>query len=165
MSTVLKVASIAEGVVILNAAPAKQQPEGLLDCVDVLIVNEHEILELCAGTDPTSVRTLDVATVVTTLGGAGAQIVTKSDVGFVEPPSVSVRDTTGAGDTFCGVFATAIDGGNDVFAAAARGVIAGSLATQGIGARTAMPTLDQLEDAMDQKRPQRPMRTHEGGQE
>lgn len=148
MRTVLDVASNAEGVVILNAAPAKEPPAGLLDHVDVLIVNEHEVRELSDGTDPTSVRMLGVATVVTTLGAAGAQIVTGSDVGFVEPPHVSVRDTTGAGDTFCGAFAAAIDGGCDVFEATARGVVAGSLATRGIGARTAMPALGQLEEAL-----------------
>jgi ribokinase len=165
MSTVLDAASIAEGVVILNAAPAKELPVGLLDHVDILVVNEHEILELSAGTDPSSVRRLGVSTVVTTLGAAGAQIVTESDVGFVEPPDVSVRDTTGAGDTFCGALAAAIDSGCDVFEAAARGVVAGSLATQGIGARTAMPTLGQLEETLGKKRSRRPMRTHEGGQE
>lgn len=165
MRTVLDVASNAEGVVILNAAPAKEQPAGLLAHIDVLIVNEYEVRELSDGTDPTSVRMLDVATVVTTLGAAGAQIVTGSDVGFVEPPDVSVRDTTGAGDTFCGAFAAAIDGGCDVFEATARGVVAGSLATQGIGARTAMPALRQLEEALGKKRMRRSMRTHEGGQE
>ena len=165
MRTVLDVASNAEGVVILNAAPAKEQPAGLLDHIDVLIVNEHEVRELSDGTDPTSVRMLDAATVVTTLGAAGAQVVTGSDVGFVEPPDVSVRDTTGAGDTFCGVFAAAIDSGCDVFEATARGVVAGSLATQGIGARTAMPALGQLEEVLGSKRTQRSMRTHERGQE
>ncbi len=148
METVAAAALAAQGIFILNAAPPGAHPPDLLSAVDVLIVNEHEVRHVAGGANPQSIRRLGVGTVITTLGSSGAQVVTQADVGFVKPPGVNVRDTTGAGDTFCGAFAAAIDAGDDVFAAAARGVVAGSLATQGIGARTAMPTSEQLERTM-----------------
>jgi ribokinase len=133
------------GTTILNAAPAVRLPRDVLDAVDVLIVNEVELRTLVGSTEPGAARGLGIATVVTTLGARGAQVVTRSDVGYVRAPSAHVADTTGAGDAFCGTFAVAIDEGLDVFDATARGVAAGSLATTKVGAREAMPTRDALD--------------------
>jgi ribokinase len=140
MPTVIDAAEAAEGLVVLNAAPAVPVLPRLLEAVDVLIVNETELRELTGAPEPASARSLGVPTVVVTLGAAGAQVVTSGDIGYVRAPVVTVRDTTGAGDTFCGAFAAAIEEGRDVFEAATMGVIAGSLATTKLGAREAMPT-------------------------
>ncbi len=134
-----------EGAFILNAAPATALPTSILVGSDVLIVNEHELRQLAGGTDPEAARQLGSSTVVTTLGSTGAQVVTASDVGFVAAPPVAARDTTGAGDAFCGVFAVAVAEGKDVFDATVWGVSAGSHATTMMGARTALPNREQLE--------------------
>jgi ribokinase len=160
MHVVAEVASMAGGMFVLNAAPSKGLPDGLLEAVDVLIVNEHEALAVGAKRDPASIRALGVPTVITTLGAAGARVVTQADIAIVEPPAVSVLDTTGAGDAFCGAFAVASHDGLDVFEAAGRGVVAGALATQGLGARTAMPTLTELDEAMTSQHSSRPITTH-----
>ena len=76
-------------------------------------------------------------------------MVTTGDTGYVRAPSVTVRDTTGAGDTFCGAFASAIEEGRDVFEAATMGVVAGSLATTKLGAREAMPSRRAVEQLLD----------------
>lgn len=131
--------AMAGGHAVLNAAPSRVLPPDIVSATDVLIVNEIELADLAGGIDPYAVRSLGVPTVVATLGGDGAQVITPGDVVYVPAPSVTVRDTTGAGDAFCGAFAWALDAGFDAHDAAARGVVAGSLATTGIGARTAMP--------------------------
>jgi ribokinase len=148
IETVREVASHTTGVFILNAAPSVAVPRSVLDRTDILVVNEHELMAMGAGADPASIRALGIPRVVTTLGARGATVVTRSDIGYLPALAVPVVDTTGAGDTVCGALAASIDAGDDVFAAAARAVVAGSLATTRVGARTAMPTMEQLERAI-----------------
>jgi ribokinase len=152
MTAVTAAAEASRGVFILNAAPARPVPSTTLGLVDVLVVNQHELVTLAGSPEPSAARSLGVPTVVVTLGARGAQIITGSDVGFVPAPVVEARDTTGAGDTFCGALAASLDEGLDVFEATARGVVAGSLATTGIGARTAMPGRDRLLRALEIQR-------------
>ncbi|MGI9667383.1 MAG: ribokinase [Acidimicrobiia bacterium] len=137
----------ASGIFVLNAAPAIRLPPSLIASVDVLVVNQHELVSLAGGTDPQSARSLGCATVVVTLGADGAQIVTTSDIGYVPAPDVAVRDTTGAGDAFCGAFASALSDGRDVFEASAWGVAAGSHATTIVGARSG-PNRARLESLL-----------------
>lgn len=146
MPTVLDAVRVATGTTIVNAAPAVPLPAKLLAATDVLIVNEVELVAVAGSSDPRAARDLGVGTVVMTLGERGAQVVTAGDVAHVRAPEVSVRDTTGAGDTFCGAFAVALDRGDNVFDATARAVVAGSMATTRIGAREAMPTRNQLDE-------------------
>jgi len=148
MQTVAEAVRTATGTTIVNAAPAARLPTELLAATDVLIVNEVELEAIAGSGTPVAARALGVGIIVTTLGGRGAQVVTANDVAFVPAPQVAVRDTTGAGDTFCGAFAVAIDEGLDPFEATARAVVAGSLATTRIGAREAMPTRQQLDDTI-----------------
>lgn len=103
---------------------------------------------MAGGTDPDSIRALGIPKVVTTLGARGATVVTSSDVGYIPALEVPVVDTTGAGDTVCGALAAGIDAGEDVFSATSHAVVAGSLATKRVGARTGMPTREQLERAI-----------------
>lgn len=148
VDAVIAAAESTAGTFILNAAPARRLPTHLSELTDVLIVNESELRMVAGSTEPTAVRAIGIETVVTTLGERGAHVVTPDDVAFVAAPQVSVIDTTGAGDTFCGTFAAALDAGNDLFEATHRGVVAGSLATTKLGARTAMPNVRQVELAM-----------------
>jgi ribokinase len=148
METVSEVASHTTGRFILNAAPSMVVPRSVLDRTDILVVNEHELTAMGGGVDPDSIRALGIPHVVTTLGARGATVVTRSDVGYIPALEVPVVDTTGAGDTVCGVLAAGIDAGEDVFSATSRAVVAGSLATKRVGARTGMPTREQLERAI-----------------
>ncbi len=141
MSTVVSAAKASQGTVIVNAAPALVLPEVLLDSIDVLIVNEHERL-VALGQD-TAER---VPTIITTLGARGASVVDDTGTASVPAPSVEVVDTTGAGDTFCGAFAEALDRGEATIDAVRWAVRAGALSTGGVGARTAMPTRADMLD-------------------
>lgn len=148
LPTVIDAMDAASGVVILNAAPAADLPDEAWERIDYLIVNEHE-LELTLGkATHDAVRERGLTAVITTLGADGARVVTASDVGHVPAPSVSAIDTTGAGDAFCGAFATGLHRGLDVFQAAAEGVHVGALATTKVGARRGMPSSRVLDEFM-----------------
>ena len=101
----------SSGIVILNAAPAAALPDVLVRSTDVLVVNRGELQALTGSDDPTSARTLPVPVTVVTLGPDGARIVRAETDEAVPAPAVSPVDTTGAGDTFCGVLAAGLDQG------------------------------------------------------
>jgi ribokinase len=107
MATVEAAALAATGTVVLTPAPPQPLPAGLLDRVDVLVPNEHELAEL-AGAPPGNRSVADLArlarsvaacSVVVTLGARGALVLPAPDgpVTLQPPPPVTPVDTTGAG--------------------------------------------------------------------
>ncbi|AYM60548.1 ribokinase [Agrobacterium fabrum] len=100
---------------ILNPAPAAANldPERIRH-VTFLVPNESE-LALLSGlptdTDEdivSAARSLiarGIRTVIVTLGGRGARMITSNEIVNIEPVKVTPRDTTGAGDAFIGSFA------------------------------------------------------------
>ena len=87
--------------------------------------------------------------VVVTQGAEGVLLVTGDSVVHVPAPVVSVRDTTGAGDTFNGVLAARLAAGDDLGAAVPYAVAAAALSVTAVGARGGMPTADAIEAATD----------------
>jgi ribokinase len=72
----------------------------------------------------------------------------------VPAPRVDIRDTTGAGDAFNGVFATRLAETGDMVEAARWGVIAGALACTAHGAIAAMPVRRKIEERLGEISPQ-----------
>ncbi|TFV54595.1 ribokinase [Geodermatophilus sp. DF01-2] len=148
LATVQAAAAAAGGTVVLTPAPPQPLPAGLLARVDVLVPNEHELLQL-AGAAPGErtpgelarlARTLTARTVVVTLGARGALLVPDDGPALLQPPpAVESVDTTGAGDAFCGALATALAAGTARAEAVATAVTAAALSTTGPGARGALP--------------------------
>lgn len=81
--------------IILNPAPYRETQKEMLDKVFVFTPNEHEGMGL-----------EKYSNVVQTLGGKGCYI--KATDTFIPAERVKAVDTTGAGDTFNGVFAFGI---------------------------------------------------------
>ncbi len=136
-------------VFVLNAAPAAPLLPELVAEVDVLVVNEHEAVDLAQRPDlDDAVRQLleDVPAVLVTLGAQGARLLRRqvSDV-HVAAPRVVASDTVAAGDTFCGVYAAGLALGIDERASLERACAAASLAVQRPGAQASIPTADQVE--------------------
>ncbi|MCR6489132.1 ribokinase [Amycolatopsis sp. OK19-0408] len=127
---------------ILNAAPSRELPDSLWDVLDILVVNEHEAADLAGEPERLLKR---VPAVVVTLGGEGC-VVLRRDHEPVRIPGipVDVVDTTGAGDTFCGVLAAALARGRDLPDAAKQATVAGALAVTRPGAQAAVPTVDEV---------------------
>ena len=64
--------------------------------------------------------------------------------GLCSARKVTVKDTTGAGDTFLGTFMVAINAGLNMFDAITFANICAGLKTQKLGAQTGMPKLDEV---------------------
>ncbi|WP_395643862.1 ribokinase [Rudaea sp.] len=153
METVMAyaVAAHAAGVsVVLNAAPARELPTGLLDAVAVLIVNEGELATITGvhGNIAAALKHLCVPCVIVTLGARGACARAQGKFHLQAAYRVDPVDTTGAGDTFCGAFTAALGAGLDLPTALARASAAGALATTRLGAQTGVPGYDEIETFM-----------------
>ncbi|GAB3354114.1 ribokinase [Modestobacter lapidis] len=157
LDTVRAAAAAARGTVVLNPAPAQPLPAGLLDRVDVLVPNEHELVRLTGADDgdrtPAELtalsRQLGVPAVVVTLGARGALVVPATGPALLQAaPVVSPVDTTGAGDCFCGALAQALAGGTELAGAVRYAVAAAASSTTGPGARGALPDDTAVRDLL-----------------
>jgi ribokinase len=162
----LETASRHGVITLLNAAPAKPLPPELLTKTDYLVVNETEC-SLLSGLevfDPTSAshaaRLLlaqGARAVVVTLGAQGAVLVDEQGEAGFEAPSVSVLDTTAAGDAFIGGFATPLLEAADPRQALHFAICAGSLAVTKMGAQSSLPSASEV-NAMVQSTTLTPLR-------
>ncbi|HLY44767.1 MAG TPA: PfkB family carbohydrate kinase [Stellaceae bacterium] len=131
-------ARAAGGRTILNLAPAAAIERSILAELDILVANEGEAAAL--GGDPAGLaRRLRLALVVTR--GAAGSIAYLADGGRIGTPALAVTpvDTTGAGDTFVGVLAAALDDAQALPEALRRASAAAGLACLAAGAQSAMP--------------------------
>ncbi|MFC4553792.1 PfkB family carbohydrate kinase [Georgenia faecalis] len=146
LETVLAAAAARRpgAVLALNAAPSRDLPAPVWDALDLLVVNEHEALDLTGAPDQDAALAALLArvpAVVITLGSAGCLVAERGRPSVEVPsPRVPAVDTTGAGDTFCGVLAAALAAGEPLVAAARRAAAAGALAVTRPGAQEAVPT-------------------------
>lgn len=137
--------------VLINLAPVIELDRETLLRADPLVVNEHEgalVLAqfgVAASSDHAgTARALlecGFQSVVMTLGGAGALLVTASGMLEVPAPSVPVVDTTGAGDAFVGALAARLVAGDSLPEAVQIAVRVGAFAVGGEGAQPSYPSL------------------------
>jgi ribokinase len=139
------------GKCLLNAAPALPVDPGLLPELDLLVANESEAASF--GADPAEIgRRLRRGFVVTR--GANGAIAFLADGSQIDWPALDIDpvDTTGAGDTFVGVLAAALDVGAGLETALMRASAAAGLACLARGAQTAMPRAAAIEEAVSSLR-------------
>jgi ribokinase len=140
---VLRKAKDAGMTTIVNTAPSAGFAAEMRDLADIVIANEHEIADVAGRVDTPEALAADLAktgkTILLTLGAEGALAAKGGQVWRAPASKVNVVDTTGAGDTFCGAFAAALDEGKDIGSALAFAAAAGSLACTGLGAQSATP--------------------------
>ena len=159
----LKIARAAGVQTILNPAPAMALSKGILALCDFVTPNETEA-ELLTGI---AVETLDdarragevflaqgVSAAVITLGARGAALCTSED--FVHVPAVeagAVVDATGAGDAFCGAFATAIANGVEIVDAVRTGCVVAGLSVTRPGTADSMPSAGEVAAVLTATKP------------
>lgn len=152
---------------VLNPAPVVPEIRNLLRLAPILTPNRGELRDLYLLLGHDDDATIDMmaraladhtgAPVVITLGADGVLVcdadgtTTRIEAGQAR----QVIDTTGAGDTFNGVFAAELAAGHDIETAARRGVTAATLSVEAAGARTSMPNLATIEAllAVDARHP------------
>ena len=124
------------GYSLLNLAPALPIDIALLGEIDLVVANEGET----TGSDPEQLARRLRQGLVVTRGAAGALAILRDGI-RIEVPALAIEpvDTTGAGDTFVGVLAAALDLGSTLETALRRASAAAGLACLARGAQTAMP--------------------------
>jgi len=151
-----KRARAAGATTILNPAPAARFGQGLLDLVDILILNETELgfltgIEL-RDTDEyehfieaaRSLRMDESKTVCVTLGKRGIVALINGRQHVDIGRAVKAVDSTGAGDCFVGAVAALLADGQPLSSAFGYANIAAAVCVQRMGAAPSMPTIAEV---------------------
>lgn len=152
LDTVEAALGVATGTVLLNPAPARPLSSTVLDRVDVLVPNRHELASLLGAPVPRSLKDVERLTrrlpatcdVVVTLGEQGSLVMSQGDAEHVPVTTVETVDTTGAGDAFCGGLADALVKGADLLAAARWASRVAGVSTSRWGAQASLPTREEV---------------------
>ena len=139
---------------ILNPAPAHAIAAEVMALGPILTPNEHELV-VAIGNDETAPALDELAgrhagPIIVTQGPAGALLADGETrerfAGFAAP---NVVDTTGAGDTFCGVLAAWLAAGAALPEAINAANAAGALSVSAAGARAGMPSREEILGLLD----------------
>src|SRR6516165_3802170 len=127
------------GYSLLNLAPALPVDTALLEEIDLVVANEGEAAAM--GSSPNRLAERLRHGLVVTRGAAGAVALLREGT-RIEVPALAIEptDTTGAGDTFVGVLAAALDLGATLETALRQASAAAGLACLARGAQPAMPS-------------------------
>jgi ribokinase len=156
ISAFFKRARAADATTILNPAPALAFDRGLLDLVDILILNETELgllakAELRDTNDHArfveAARSLQVGAdkvICITLGKRGVVALVDGEPLIIAGRAVKARDPTGAGDCFVGAVAAQLANGGPIRDAFDYANVAASICVQRMGAAPSMPTAAEV---------------------
>ena len=133
---------------ILNPAPAQSLSKELLQLVDVITPNEHE-MQLLGGSG--ALLKCGVKTIVVTQGARGALMITEKGETRIPPFEVDPVDSTGAGDAFCGMLAARLAIGESIQNALKAAVVSGALATLTEGAVPSLPLWSMVFSKLESK--------------
>ena len=138
---------------LLNPAPARALPDGLLARVDYLVPNETEAAELTgiAASDQATAERASrallargVRCVILTRGAEGITIADAQGCRHLPALPADVVDTTAAGDSFIGGFAAGLCEGLGVDEAAALGLRVARLCVGRAGAQASLPRRHEI---------------------
>jgi len=149
----IKRAKALERPVLWNLAPVLPTTKALLESVHTFVVNENEAAAVC-GFGVTKANAIDAAralqakgptVVIVTLGGDGAYIAANGTGEHVPAFAVEAKDTTGAGDVFCGAYGVAILEGKGVHESARFASAAAAISVTRLGAQSSIPTRAEID--------------------
>jgi ribokinase len=165
--SVLQRARSGGAITILNASPAGNITREGLKNIDYLIVNEVEAHQFAqnlgvAETDPRliakAIAQMGKLTCIITLESKGSVAVRGDETYVVGTLKIEAVDTTGAGDTFCGVFAACLQAGYDWLRAMHYAGVGAALSCLGLGAQESMPFMEEIEHHIAKVPPPAPPR-------
>ena len=149
----IQVARQAGWFIMLNPAPARPIPRGLLPLIDLVTPNETEIGLLTDCSVPSSADALAAARslvamgagrVVVTLGGDGALYCDASRALHCPAVAVQAVDTTAAGDAYIGAVAAALAESRPVEESLGFAAAAAALSVTRLGAQPSLATRAEL---------------------
>jgi ribokinase len=150
---VFEIAKSLNKTTILNPAPANKISEHMMRLIDILVPNEHELSRLtglrCTTIEEISqaaliLRKQGVKTVIVTLGKDGVMLREQEDEHVFPSFKTNAVDTTAAGDSFLGGFATSYVKDQDMTKAITYGQMVASYSIQHKGAQCSMPFYEQF---------------------
>lgn len=141
----------AQGLLILNPAPAQPLSDAILSRCDLLVPNRLELFTILGerpAVEPAQIeaaaqRLAERVDCVVTLGSSGALVAAGGHTEHIPALPVDVSDTTAAGDAFCAGVADALLQGADVFEAAKWARVVAAAAVMREGAQPSLPTRAQ----------------------
>jgi len=145
---------------VFNAAPRRRLEPGIIDLVDVLVVNEFELALAIGrgGIDPANRTEVAAAVgalsrpadqvVIVTLGAAGAVVFDRDRTVWIDAHPVAPVDTTGAGDAFVGALGAALCRGASLDDATAYANASAAMAVTRRGAGPSMPFRAEVESGI-----------------
>lgn len=147
-----EVIALARGRVVVNLAPVIEVDAEALLKADPIMANEHEaglILDQLGAQvvsdEPTDLAAALIdagfASVVLTLGAAGALVATRDEMDPIPTPTVKAVDSTGAGDAFAGAFVHRLAQGDSLVDAASFAARVGAFAVTRPGAQASYPAV------------------------
>jgi len=155
-----QVAKEARTNVILNPAPARELPDSLLACVDVITPNETEaeVLTGVTVTDNDSAQEAanalhhkGIEIVMITLGAKGVWLSQNGRGELIPGFKVDATDTTAAGDTFNGALVTGLLEDLPLESAIKFAHAAAAISVTRFGAQTSIPTRDEVDAFLEQR--------------
>lgn len=159
---VKRLGKVKNKIVILDPAPAKENlTEDFFEGIDIVKPNETELQtltgkklftreELSMGAK----ELLDkkIQTVIVTLGGEGALLVTKNTEEYFETKKVNPVDTTAAGDSFTAALALALGEEKEYGEAIHFGNVVSGIVVTRKGAQTSIPTMEEVIKIMKEEK-------------
>lgn len=128
---------------VLNPAPARPVARRVVAACDVVVPNETEAATL-GGVE--ELLSSGARAVVVTRGPAGADIHRPGREAHHQSAfPIEAVDSTGAGDAFSAALAVALSEGRDLEDAVRDAAAAGALATRAVGARSSLPTREEID--------------------
>lgn len=128
--------------IMLNTAPVSVGMASLLPLCDVVVANAAEAGHLAQGG---LIHSAEGGVVIVTLGAEGCRVTRKGTATQFSAPTAVARDTTGAGDTFCGVLAASLVADRAIERAIAAAQAAAALTVTRAGAFPSLPTASELQ--------------------
>ena len=138
--------------IFLNPAPALSIDDNVLSMTDWLVLNEFES-EIVSGLKISysgiekiseSLYNKGVKNVIVTLGKKGCYVKTEALARYFSAYEVDAVDTTAAGDTFCGVFATCLTKGDSIIDAISFASASSAIAVTRRGAQPSIPRKEEV---------------------
>lgn len=150
----LEVARELDMVTLFNPAPAREIPDDIYPFIDYLFVNETET-NFLSGKLPDTIEAAEetltfflnkgVKTPIITLGDKGCMYWFDGEAHLKTGYKVDAVDTTGAGDTFIGAFASELTNEQDLASCIEFATKASALAVQKVGAQQSIPNREEIE--------------------